>query len=162
LGQTGLAKKKAARVGCGPGAGSPRETSSFRTRVGDIMEARKSGVCLTAGLIVYLADVLFNARVAETAYICLPTADSCVHGLGVTNRMDTLLLFGPALALALGRRPGPRALGEVLLGMVPFLAWEVFAVVYYGFPFPNTAYAKLGAGIPAATLAGQGLRYVGN
>jgi len=31
-----------------------------------------------------------------------------------------------------------------LLGGIPFIAWMIFATYYYGFPFPNTAYAKLG------------------
>jgi arabinofuranosyltransferase len=35
-----------------------------------------------------------------------------------------------------------------LLGFMPFIAWELFALLYYGFPFPNTAYAKLASGIP--------------
>jgi arabinofuranosyltransferase len=44
--------------------------------------------------------------------------------------------------------------------MAPLVAWEVFSVVYYGFPFPNTAYAKLQNGIPAGELAAQGLLYL--
>src|SRR5262249_39971163 len=33
---------------------------------------------------------------------------------------------------------------------------------YYGFPLPNTAYAKLATGIPEAELLRQGLHYLGN
>jgi len=47
-------------------------------------------------------------------------------------------------------------------GFLPFVAWEVFSIVYYGFPFPNTAYAKLHTGIPALDLARQGLYYFAN
>src|SRR5262249_51755397 len=32
--------------------------------------------------------------------------------------------------------------------------------IYYGFPFPNTAYAKLQTGVPAANLLKQGLEYL--
>jgi len=32
--------------------------------------------------------------------------------------------------------------------------------MYYGFPFPNTAYAKLNTGIPALEYAAHGLRYL--
>jgi arabinofuranosyltransferase len=52
--------------------------------------------------------------------------------------------------------------GVLLVGFLPILAWEVFSVIYYGFPFPNTAYAKLNTGIPAADLARQGLYYFAN
>jgi arabinofuranosyltransferase len=51
-------------------------------------------------------------------------------------------------------------LGAVALGFLPFLIWELFSVVYYGFPFPNTAYAKLGNGVGQADLARQGLLYL--
>jgi arabinofuranosyltransferase len=52
--------------------------------------------------------------------------------------------------------------GVLLLGFAPFLAWEVFSVIYYGFPFPNTAYAKIDTGIPAAELILQGWCYFEN
>jgi len=85
---------------------------------------------------------------------------SFIAGLGVLNRMDSLLLFLPGLAYVwLGLRTW-RATGAVLLGFSPFIAWEVFSVIYYGFPFPNTAYSKLGTGIPAMEMFAQGFRYV--
>jgi arabinofuranosyltransferase len=53
-----------------------------------------------------------------------------------------------------------RDLGRILLaGFSPLILWEVFSVVYYGFPFPNTAYAKLASGIPATDLWLQGVLY---
>lgn len=76
-----------------------------------------------------------------------------------TNRLDTLLLVVPCIAaeaLPLRRR----AFAPILLGALPLVAWECFALVYYGFPFPNTAYAKLGTGVDGAALAAQGLRYL--
>src|SRR5205814_8237183 len=45
-------------------------------------------------------------------------------------------------------------------GVSLLLAWECSSVVYYGFPLPNTAYAKLGGGVPRADLAVQGLVYL--
>ncbi len=81
-------------------------------------------------------------------------------GLLALNRLDTLLLVLPALALAFWQtRPRGRALGWLALGFAPFLLWELFSLAYYGFLFPNTAYAKLSTGIPAGELAAQGLRY---
>jgi arabinofuranosyltransferase len=40
--------------------------------------------------------------------------------------------------------------------------WEAFALLYYGFPFPNSAYAKLTTQLPVRTLTGQGLGYLLN
>jgi arabinofuranosyltransferase len=48
----------------------------------------------------------------------------------------------------------------VACGLAPLLLWEGFALLYYGFPAPNTAYAKLATGIPRGELVAQGLRYL--
>ncbi len=85
---------------------------------------------------------------------------SFIACLATLNRQDCLLLYIPALLYiwwhAEDKIKGTIAIG---LGFIPFLLWEVFSVIYYGFPFPNTAYAKLGAGIPKIDLIIQGLRY---
>jgi arabinofuranosyltransferase len=39
------------------------------------------------------------------------------------------------------------------------VAWELFSLIYYGSPFPNTAYAKLQTGIASAELMRQGVMY---
>jgi len=76
-----------------------------------------------------------------------------LFSLSLVNRMDTALLLAPALLFAYIRneRLGMWKLAVVaVVGMLPFIAWEAFALVYYGFPFPNTAYAKLNTGIPSS------------
>lgn len=85
---------------------------------------------------------------------------SALTALAATNRMDTALLLAPALLVEAARDRSPRGLAAVALGLAPFLAWEAFAVVYYGFPFPNTAYAKLSTGLPRAALVRQGFLYL--
>jgi arabinofuranosyltransferase len=50
----------------------------------------------------------------------------------------------------------------MVIGGLPLVAWELFSVVYYGFPFPNTAYAKLSTGIPSGEVASQGFAYLLN
>jgi arabinofuranosyltransferase len=81
------------------------------------------------------------------------------------NRLDHLLLVAPLLVTRLwrafraGREAFVRELREVALGFLPLVAWELFALVYYGFPFPNTAYSKLNAAIPTSALVAQGLWY---
>lgn len=78
--------------------------------------------------------------------------------LMILTRIDAVLLIGPPLLVAL-RRAGPRHWRPMALGLAPLVIWEIFAVIYFGFPVPNTAYAKLNTGIPLSDLAGQGLYY---
>jgi arabinofuranosyltransferase len=86
-----------------------------------------------------------------------------VTALILVTRMDLLWLLLPAL-LHLTWRGGywrRRHLG-VWLGLWPLLAWEVFALLYYGFLFPNSAYAKLTMQVPLGALFAQGLYYLLN
>src|SRR5262249_52905616 len=42
----------------------------------------------------------------------------------------------------------------------PLAGWICFSIFYYGFPFPNTAYAKLNTGVPRWPLILQGFDYL--
>jgi arabinofuranosyltransferase len=84
---------------------------------------------------------------------------SLLAGLAAFNRLDTLLLFLPALAFVFVSRPGPRGAGLILAGFTPFILWEIFSLIYYGFLLPNTYYAKLNTGIAQPILFGRGLAY---
>lgn len=92
-------------------------------------------------------------------------------GAILMTRLDHVLLAAPAVACEMLRVrrlrtssaiPGPRNrwLRSALLGLSPWLAWMVFQIVYYGFPYPNTAYAKLNTTIPSSVLAMQGVWYL--
>ena len=85
-----------------------------------------------------------------------------VAALGAVNRLDTLLLYAPALIYTVVTLRGARlrALLVMAAGFVPLVLWEDFALLYYGFPFPNTYYAKLYTGIPQAEMVQQGLLYL--
>lgn len=95
------------------------------------------------------------------------------------NRIDAVLFVVPALGYLLfhpswklaplhspgsvaaggpGRRFAGRLTG-MAAGFLPLILWEIFSLIYYGFPFPNTYYAKLGAGIPQGELFAQGMVY---
>lgn len=75
-----------------------------------------------------------------------------------TTRLDLLVLAGP-IALASLRR-WQRTVPWFALGLWPLATWTAFAIVYYGVPFPNTAYAKLATRIPQPELLHQGFVYL--
>lgn len=80
------------------------------------------------------------------------------------TRMDAVLMFIPMiLYVYLTRRDKVsfiKAVGLGILGLLPFIGWEVFSVIYYGFPFPNTAYVKLGTQIPEREYLVRGIQYL--
>jgi arabinofuranosyltransferase len=119
------------------------------------LETPLTYLLLAAFLLLFLARELTARRLLALAALA---------GLGLLNRLDTALLFLPPLAFAAfthGRTAGwGRTLGLVALGLSPMALWEGFSLLYYGVLFPNTAYAKLGTGIPAADLLVQGGRYL--
>ena len=82
--------------------------------------------------------------------------------MAALSRLDMILLLGPmSLSLLLPKRRW-EYLAMFAFGMAPLVAWELFSVWYYGFPVPNTAYAKLAAGISSAHLVHQGKIYLWN
>ena len=86
-----------------------------------------------------------------------------VAGLGVLNRLDSVLLYLPACVWLLARgwrRRGPAILVPITLALSPVLLWLGFALVYFGFVLPNTYYPKAGLDVPAAVLHGMGLAYL--
>ena len=106
-------------------------------------------------LILFLLVYLTRPPNRRTLFgLCL------LAGLLMLNRLDAGLLVLPALCVAFYRCRGWSALGLAMLGFAPLLAWELFALLYYGSLVPNTAYAKLNSGIPAGELITQGLLYL--
>jgi arabinofuranosyltransferase len=95
----------------------------------------------------------------------LTTVAVCA-GLAAFNRLDTILLHLPMVAVAavtVWRQYGLRvALRPLVMAFTPLALWEVFSLVYYGFLFPNTAYAKLNTGVEQALLWRSGFIYLGD
>ncbi|MFH0776894.1 MAG: hypothetical protein V1936_04785 [Patescibacteria group bacterium] len=86
---------------------------------------------------------------------------SFVAALATVNRLDTILLFVPVLLWEFFAAPHKaKAFGQILLGYTPLILWEFFALIYFGFPFPNTFYAKLATGIAPLALLAQGGKYL--
>lgn len=84
---------------------------------------------------------------------------SLLAGLLMLNRMDAILFVLPILAFVLWQNRSRRTLALFIAGMSPYLIWEAFSIIYYGFPFPNAYYAKLNSGVPASALMSRGLLY---
>ncbi len=78
------------------------------------------------------------------------------------TRSDAVLIFVPmALFAYLAARSVSfgKAVGIGIAGLMPFVLWELFSTFYFGFPFPNTAYVKLGTDIPLTDYLVRGARY---
>ena len=115
----------------------------------------------TSGLENALAHVLVAGLMLVTGTTIDTRARAGLAGtlvglLGMT-RLDLLLLGTPVGLSAL--RSWRSTLPAFAAGFAPLVAWEIFSIVYYGVPFPNTAYAKLATGIPQHELSIQGLTY---
>ncbi|MDM8557893.1 hypothetical protein [Candidatus Parabeggiatoa sp. HSG14] len=83
-----------------------------------------------------------------------------IAALAMFNRMDSILLFIPILILVFWKNRSWKVIALMMGGFVPFFLWELFSLIYYGFLFPNTAYAKLNTGIPSHELLQQGIYYL--
>lgn len=78
-------------------------------------------------------------------------------------RMDSVLVFVPVIVwIYLFKREKLSFIGAVgtgILGLLPFILWELFALFYFGFPFPNPAYVKLGTDIATMEYLKRGILY---
>ncbi len=82
-----------------------------------------------------------------------------IASLIALNRLDAILFVAPAVVYVWGSLRTRHALAALAMGAFPLGCWLLFSLAYYGFLFPNTAYAKLGTGISGIELAQQGLWY---
>jgi arabinofuranosyltransferase len=76
------------------------------------------------------------------------------------TRLDLVVIVGPILLVEIWRAGPRRALPAVAPAAMPFIAWHLFTLVYYGSLVPNTAMAKLHTGVPETALVAQGFWYV--
>jgi arabinofuranosyltransferase len=77
------------------------------------------------------------------------------------NRHDLFLIVLPVFVYVFIKTKDleKKSKQNAFIALLPLIVWTVFSIVYYGFPFPNTAYAKLGSEIPKLELYKQGLLY---
>ncbi len=109
-------------------------------------------------LLLGLVAVLVNTTMDRPRWLMLLCT---IASLLYLTRPDAVLIVAPLLVLACWNVRSPRLiLRAIAIGSVPAVAWTLFSLVYYGFPFPNTAYAKLATGIDSGELRAQGLLYL--
>jgi arabinofuranosyltransferase len=86
-----------------------------------------------------------------------------LFGLIICVRHDLALLLAPPTVYAAFKHRETLSVKQwVLFGtiaLLPFVLHSLFSLIYYGFPLPNTAYAKLKTGIKKSELLAQGIRY---
>jgi arabinofuranosyltransferase len=82
-------------------------------------------------------------------------------GLACLTRLDHLLIYLPSFVFMIINNKKPwKAFMSICLGFLPVAAWLIFSTIYYGFPLPNTFYAKVGNWLPRSVLFNQGWKYV--
>ncbi len=112
--------------------------------------------------LVVLATVLAAFRAVERDEQQWLTLSMSGAAAAYLTRPDLVLLVLPPVIFAVARRRPPIrvVLRVVAIAAIPVVAWTAVATYYYGFPFPNPAYAKLGPGIPLNERVVQGGYYL--
>src|SRR5438552_11276051 len=115
----------------------------------------------TSGLENPLAHLLILLAVLAATESSVTTF-FLVCSLIFLTRPDLVVMVLPLAAVVIGsdREPARKLARSIAVGALPALAWTVFSLYYYGFPVPNTVYAKLGAGVPFGERIVQGGRYL--
>lgn len=87
---------------------------------------------------------------------------SFIVSLAMTNRLDTILVYAPAmlyLLLLQIRRHRSIPWKPLLAGAWPILSWLAFSLFYYGSFFPNSTFAKIVSNVSAWDYAIKGWKY---
>ena len=87
---------------------------------------------------------------------------SFLAALSAVNRLDNILLYIFPLLVEFLRYFSLRRTLFMAAGFLPLIIWEIFSLIYYGFLFPNTFYAKLNTDITSGEYMAQGFRYMVN
>jgi arabinofuranosyltransferase len=82
--------------------------------------------------------------------------------LAITRLDLALIVFVPIVQYLRAERPTRREVLRAAMWLAPFVLWELFSLLYYGFPFPNSYYAKLGGSPPRGALVSQGFYFLLN
>ena len=97
---------------------------------------------LVAALVVAWARFRASDRSARRAWVV-----ALLAGLLVVTRHDFAVLVGPVVISLIVRAKGRDRWLALLVAALPLVMWSAFSLVYYGSPWPNSAYAKLNNGM---------------
>ena len=115
---------------------------------------------LETPLAYLIAAVFLKFMLEDRADQTKLTVAALCASLTFITRPDSVVLYLPAIIYLTWRTGRVRPL---LAASLPAAAWMLFSLIYYGFPFPNTAYAKqLGTSFPSSWIVWRGLEYAGN
>lgn len=89
-------------------------------------------------------------------------------GFIILNRVDHVIIVFPFLLYCFmkynrsvhGKYLSTESMIPVFAGLSPVILWTLFSLVYYGFPVPNTAFAKLNTGVDRYLIIKQGFYYI--
>jgi len=82
-----------------------------------------------------------------------------IASLATITRQDNILFYIPPIIYYAYKIGFKNSLKPISIGIIPFLLWEIFSLIYYGFPFPNTYYAKINHSISLIVLLYSSLVY---
>lgn len=99
-----------------------------------------------------LAHALVAALVVAWAHFPLESGrrawvPALFAGLLVITRHDFAVLVGPVTLVLLARTQGRDRWHALLAAALPLVLWSAFSIIYYGSPWPNSAFAKLNNGL---------------
>ena len=99
----------------------------------------------------------FNKNPSNKYLYFFTFAITCLY----LTRQDLMLCVLPLAIFILlkAKQQKLQYVRAIALGLLPAISWLSFSLWYYGFPFPNTAYANLGHAIGFLELITQGQLY---
>lgn len=106
--------------------------------------------------LLVITGVFFGYRAIENSRFYDQIICSLSCSLLYLSRPDLVVLVGFFFLLILFHQSLKKTIQITAVFSLPILIWTTFSIIYYGFPFPNTAYAKLGTGISLMENIEQG------
>ena len=120
------------------------------------------GYCVIAAYILGYSKV-FAFEVSQERLAFLVKMVLFLFGLIICVRHDLGVLLFPSVVYLFLKNRRVLSLHQWIkfgfLALLPFVTYTLVSLFYYGFPFPNTAYAKLNTGIDKLDILRQGASY---
>lgn len=108
---------------------------------------------LTHLLLVLFFIAFLGSSTCSLAYFVF------IFSLSLVNRIDSAIFMLPALMFMFFKKKGWGSPCSLVAAGAPAILWFSFSLFYFGFLFPNSRYAKLGAGLPLTAYLKLGLPY---